>query len=84
VKIKYDELRLRLPLHQATRQILDGPERQGAGQLVNVAVGMMLVENFLLVRLPVAARGDAANVVFGNDAVSHIAAAIEQVQIEVR
>ena len=75
---------MQLPLHQTTRQIFDGPERQGAGEFVNVAVGMVLVENFLLERLPVAARGDAANVVFGNDAVSHVATAIEQVQIEVR
>ena len=49
-----------------------------------MAVGVMLVENLLFVWLPVAARGHASNVIIGNNAISHIASPVEQVEIEVR
>ena len=44
----------------------------------------MVIENFLFVRLAIAARRRAADIVFSDDAISYVAAAVEQVQVEMR
>src|SRR5262245_37842018 len=44
----------------------------------------MRVENLLFMRLTVAARGNAADIIFGYDALSDIATTVENVKIEMR
>jgi hypothetical protein len=71
-------------LREAPRKKFDRAKSETADQFVHATIFSALIDNFLLVRLSIAARRNAADIIFGNDAVPDIAGAVEDMQIVAR
>src|SRR5205823_4703984 len=83
-EIEDEQRRVRRFAGEFSRDVVNGGEIERTDQLDHADVAVALVEDLLLVRLAAAARGDAKNVVIGDDAGAEIGASLEHMEVEAR
>ena len=81
-QIEDEDLRWRT-LAEPARNIVDGGKGERADEFDDPNILTVLLENLLFVRLPASPGGNVGYVVVGDNTGSHIAAAVEHMQIEV-